>query len=108
MPEHGFHALQPDGAGDPGQGHRQQHLEEASRHGEESDDGASQQVVPTHIVEAAAGHRQGQEAEHPLLHWVEGAGYIKGDGNHKKPDGEVHQVWMDGQGVGQPIGPQIG
>ena len=59
-------------------------------------------------MEAAAGHRQGQEAEHPLLHWVEGAGYIKGDGNHKKPDGEMHQVWMDGQGVGQSIGPQIG
>ena len=105
--EHGGHAAQAEGARHPRQWHGGEHFVEAGRHREVGDQTAGQQVVPAHIVETTAGDRQGQEAEHPLLEWIEGTHHIKGDRNHEQPDGEVHQIRVNRQGIGQPIGSQL-
>ena len=81
----------------------QQHLVEARRHGEETENGADEQVVPAHVVQAGAGDRQGEEAEEAPLQGIERPGAIEGDGDHEQADREVHQVGVQGQGVGQPV-----
>ena len=107
MPQHGFHAVEADRAGDPGQGDGQQHLKKTCRHREKRDAATRQQVVPTHIVESLAGHRQGQEAKDSLFQGIEGTGKIKGNRDHKQTNGEVHQIGVDRQAVGQAIGSQL-
>ena len=59
-------------------------------------------------MESAAGHWQGQPAKDPLLGGVKGTGHIKGDGNGKQADREVHQVGVQRQGVRKVVGPEGG
>ena len=99
--------MQADRTGDPGQGDGQQHFKKTCRHREKRDAATGQQVVPTHIVESLAGHRQGQKAEDSLFQGIEGTGNIKGNRDHKQSNGEVHQVGVDRQAVGQAIGSQF-
>ena len=58
-------------------------------------------------MESLAGYRQGQEAKDSLFQGIEGTGNIKGNGNHKQSNGEVHQIGVNRQAVGEAIGSQL-
>ena len=92
MPEHGVDGGLAEDAADARQRYRQQHFVEAGGHREEGDAAAGHEVVPAHIVKAAAGHGQGQEAEDPFLQGVKRASEVEGDPDREQPDGEMHQV----------------
>ncbi len=55
-------------------------------------------------METAAGHRQGQEAEQPLLQRIEGTGEVEGDSDRKQPDGQMNQIRVQWNRVGKIIG----
>ena len=55
-------------------------------------------------MEAAAGHRQGQKAEHPFFQRVERPGDVEGDGDRKQPDGQMNQIGVQRNRVGKIIG----
>ena len=54
-------------------------------------------------MEAAAGHGQGQEAEDPFLQGVKRASEVEGDPDREQPDGEMHQVRVQGNRVGKVV-----
>ena len=104
MPEHGVDGGLAEDAADTWQRHRQQHFVEPCGHGEKADAAAGDEVVPAHVMEAAAGHRQSQIAEHPFFQWVERTGDVEGNGDRKQADGEVHQVGVQRNRVGKVVG----
>ena len=57
-------------------------------------------------METDAGHRQRQQAEHALFQGVEGPGEIKGDSDREQADGEVHQVGMHRNRIGEVVRPE--
>ena len=95
VPEHRCHAPQPEGADHPREGNGGEHFVEAAGHGEKGHQAAGQQVVPTDVVETTAGNRQGQKAKDPFLKRIERPHHIKGNGDDKEADGEVHQIRMN-------------
>ena len=58
-------------------------------------------------MKPTARDRQGQEAEHPLLQRIKSPHHVEGDRDHEQPNGEVHQVGMNGKAVRQPIGSEF-
>ena len=59
-------------------------------------------------MEPGAGDGQRQEAKHSPLQGIEGCRQIKGDGDHKQADREVHERGMDRHAIGEVVVTQQG